>query len=77
LSICVCLLFRKIVRLASILLWWFLIQESALTCRGLGYTLKKCDETRLMYITGTKGQVSLCNAEWKTVVYVNLNKMGH
>jgi hypothetical protein len=60
------------VRLASILF----CLDSAPTRRGLGYTLKKCDEPRGMYITGIKGQVSLCNTEWKTVVYVNLRKMS-
>jgi hypothetical protein len=62
------------IKLASILLWLVIIQDSAPTLDEMGYTLEKYDESPGIYYEN-KGQVKLYNTERKVVVYLNLKRI--
>jgi hypothetical protein len=47
---------------------------SAAVQNELGYTLERYDESPCVYY-GSKGVANLYNVEWKTIVYVNLDKI--
>jgi hypothetical protein len=61
------------IRLTKLVLLLILSREATSGKSELGYILEKYDESPGIYFEN-KGQASLYNTEWRTVVYVNLQQ---
>lgn len=61
-------------RLAEVMIWLLILQESISISENWDYTLEKYEESPGIYYQ-SQGQINLYNTEWSVVVYVNLTKM--